>query len=321
MSDSLPPGANHNGQRYDQIVVEGRPPSPGATGSMATFRWVSPDYFRALDIPIVRGEGFSDAEVDESDRVTVLSQTLTERLFPGENPIGQRLQFEGWDPNAPWWTVVGVAADVKNGGLSGEQLPEYYKLRRNRAEDWGGSGEWGRTAVMVVKTSLPAKVMTPWIRSQVTTLDSTLPVDIETLQGRVNKLADQPRFQTTLVGFFAAIGLVLAVIGLYGVIAFLVAQRTQEIGVRMALGAGRGDILRLVLGKSVRLIVCGTVVGLVVALAVSRVLRSLLFGVGPRDPVTFVLVTLLLAVVAVLATLIPARAASRVDPMEALRCE
>jgi putative ABC transport system permease protein len=321
MSDSLPPGANHNGQRYDQIVVAGRPPTPGATGSMATFRWVSPDYFRALDIPVVRGEGFSDAEVDESDRVTVLSQTLAERLFPGENPVGQRLQFEGWDPTAPWWTVVGVAADVKNGGLSGDQLPEYYKLRRNRAEDWGGSGEWGRTAVMVVKTSLPAKAMTPWIRSQVATLDSTLPVDIETLQGRVNKLADQPRFQTTLVGFFAAIGLVLAVIGLYGVIAFLVAQRTQEIGVRMALGAGRGDTLRLVLGKSVRLIVCGTVVGLVAALAVSRVLRSLLFGVGPHDPVTFVLVTLLLAFVAVLATLIPARAASRVDPMEALRCE
>jgi ABC-type antimicrobial peptide transport system permease subunit len=123
------------------------------------------------------------------------------------------------------------------------------------------------------------------------------------------------------VGFFAAIGLVLAVIGLYGVIAFLVAQRTQEIGVRMALGAGRGDILRLVMGKSLRLIVCGTVAGLVAALGVSRVLASLLFSVGPRDPVTYVLVTFLLIVVALLATLIPARSASRVDPMVALRCE
>jgi ABC-type antimicrobial peptide transport system permease subunit len=125
----------------------------------------------------------------------------------------------------------------------------------------------------------------------------------------------------TLVGFFAAIGLVLAVIGLYGVIAFLVAQRTQEIGVRMALGAGRGDILRLVMGKSLRLIVGGVVVGLVASLAVSRVLASLLFSVGPHDPVTYVLVTLLLIVVALLATLIPARSASRVDPMVALRCD
>jgi ABC-type antimicrobial peptide transport system permease subunit len=163
--------------------------------------------------------------------------------------------------------------------------------------------------------------MSRWIRSQVAGLDPTLPVDIATLQQRVSKLADQPRFQTTLVGFFAAIGLVLAVIGLYGVIAFLVAQRTQEIGVRMALGADRGDVLRLVMGKSLRLIVCGTVVGLIAALAVSRVLASLLFGIGSRDPVTYVLVTLLLIVVASLATLIPARSASRVDPMVALRCD
>jgi ABC-type antimicrobial peptide transport system permease subunit len=123
------------------------------------------------------------------------------------------------------------------------------------------------------------------------------------------------------VGFFAATGLLLAVVGLYGVISFLVAQRTQEIGVRMALGAGRGDILRLVMGKSLRLIVCGTVVGLVAALAVSRVLASLLFGVGSRDPITYVLVTSLLIVVALLATLVPARSASRVDPIVALRCE
>ncbi len=152
-------------------------------------------------------------------------------------------------------------------------------------------------------------------------LDPTLPVDIATLRERVSKLADQPRFQTTLVGFFAATGLLLAVIGLYGVMAFLVAQRTQEIGVRMALGAGRGDILRLVMGKSLRLILCGTVVGLIAALAASRVLSSLLFGVGSRDPVTLVVVALLLIVVALVATLIPARVASRVDPIVALRCE
>jgi predicted permease len=322
VSDSLPPADGHDGMRYGEILVSGRPRSAEGPGAVVRDRWVSPEYFRVLDIPIVRGEGFREEQVSAKDHFVVLSQQLAGLLFPGEDPIGKRLNFDhvGF-PDAPWYTVAGVAANVKNGGLTGEEGPEFYRLRRNREEDWGGRGVWGQSAVIVVRSSLPPPEMSRWIRSQVAALDPTLPVDVATLQERVSKLADQPRFQTTLVGFFAAIGLVLAVIGLYGVIAFLVAQRTQEIGVRMALGAGRGDILRLVMGKSLRLIVCGTVAGLVAALGVSRVLASLLFSVGPRDPVTYVLVTFLLIVVALLATLIPARSASRVDPMVALRCE
>jgi putative ABC transport system permease protein len=322
VSDSLPPSDGHDGMRYGEILVGGRPHSTQGLGAVVRDRLVSPEYFRALDIPIVRGEGFREEDLSSSDHFVILSQQLAGLLFPGEDPIGQRLNFDhvGF-PEAPWYTVVGVAANVKNGGLTGEEGPEFYRLRRNREEDWGGRGVWGQSAVMVVRSSVPAEETSRWIRSQVAALDPTLPVDVATLRERVSKLADQPRFQMTLVGFFAAIGLVLAVIGLYGVIAFLVAQRTQEIGVRMALGAGRGDILRLVMGKSLRLIVCGVVVGLVASLAVSRVLASLLFSVGPHDPVTYVLVTLLLMVVALLATLIPARLASRVDPMVALRCD
>jgi putative ABC transport system permease protein len=322
VSDSLPPADGHSGVRYGEILVAGKPRSTVGPGAVVRDRLVSPEYFRALDIPILRGEGFRDEDLSSNDHPVVLSQLLAESLFPGEDPIGQRLNFDHvGNPDAPWYTVVGVAANVKNGGLTGEEEPEYYLLRRDRAEDWAGNGRWGQTSVMVVRSSLPAQEMARWIRSQVTAMDPTLPVDVATLRERVSKLADQPRFQTTLVGFFAAIGLVLAVIGLYGVIAFLVAQRTQEIGVRMALGAGRGDILRLVLGKSLRLILFGTAIGLVAALVVSRVLSSLLYSVGPRDPVTFVLVTLLLVAVALLATLIPARSASRIDPMVALRCE
>jgi predicted permease len=319
-SDSLPPASDHDKGRYDLIAVAGRPPSTEGTGGVVTYRLVSPNYFRVLDIPIVQGEGFSDEELTSSEHFIVLSQLLASRLFPYKDAVGERLRF-GSGPNALWYTIVGVAANVKNGGLTGEEEPEYYVLRRNRAEDWDRGRSWGRTAVVVVRTSLPPQEMSRWIRSQVAMLDPTLPVDIATLQQRVSKLADGPRFQTTLVGFFAAIGLVLAVIGLYGVIAFLVAQRTQEIGVRMALGAGRGDILRLVMGKSLRLIVCGTVVGLIAALAVSRVLSSLLFGIGSHDPLTFSLVTLLLIVVALLATLVPARRAASVNPVEALRAE
>jgi putative ABC transport system permease protein len=319
ISDSLPPGGNHNGQRYDAIRISGRPFSTGDPGDVVTYRWVSPEYFHVLDIPIVQGEGFTEAEVSSSDRFLILSQRLAARLFPTANPIGQRLQLDDSNPKTPWFTIVGVAANVKNGGLTGEQQPEYYKLRRNRPEDWDGSGVWNRTAVIVVRTSLPPQQMSPWIRTQVATLDPTLPVDIATLQQRVSKLADQPRFQTLLVGFFAATGLVLAVIGLYGVIAFLVAQRTQEIGVRMALGATRANILRLVLGKSLRLVISGIALGLLAALATSRVLSSLLFSIGPHDPLSFACVTLLLIGVALIASLIPAHSATKVDPNSALR--
>ena len=227
----------------------------------------------------------------------------------------------GDDANSVSYTVVGVAADVKNGGLTGEQLPEYYRLRRDQAEDWDCCGHWGQTAVVILRSSLPAEALSPWIRAQAAAIDPALSVDVATMRQRVSKLADGPRFQTLLVGFFAMTGLVLAVIGLYGVISFLVAQRTQEIGVRMALGATRGGILRLVCGRSLRLILWGTATGLLAALGVSRVLAGLLYGVGTHDPLTFVVVTLTLIAVAVLATLIPARSATRVDPMVALRCE
>jgi putative ABC transport system permease protein len=319
-TDSLPPASDHDVTRYDLIEVSGRPPSNRETGAVVTYRLISPNYFRVLDIPIVQGKGFSDEELTSSEHLIVLSKLLASLLFPGENAVGQRIRF-GAHADDAWHTVVGVAANVKNGGLTGEEQPEYYVLRRNRAEDWDRGGTWGRTSVVVVRSALPPQEMSRWIRSQVAALDPTLPVDIATLRQRVAKLADQPRFQTTLVSFFAAAGLVLAMIGLYGVIAYLVAQRTQEIGVRMALGADKGDILRLVMGRSLRLIVSGIAVGLVAALAATRVLSSLLYSIGPHDPVTFGLVTLLLVLVAIVAALIPARSATSVNPIVALRCD
>ncbi len=322
VSDSLPPAAGNGGVRFGQILVSGRPPAADETGAVVRYRWVSPEYFQALDIPILRGQAFREEELSSNDNLVVLSQSLAASLFPGKNPIGRRLNFDhASNPEAPWYTVVGVAANVKNGGLTGEEDPEYYKLRRNKAEDWSGHGVWDQTSVIVVRSSLPPEQMAPWIRAQVAALDPTLPVDVATLRQRVSKLADTPRFQTTLVGFFAAIGLVLAVIGLYGVISFLVTQRRQEIGVRMALGASRGDVLRLVMGKSLRLIMLGTGIGLLVALALSRVLSSLLFNMSPHDPVTFGGVTLLLIFVALAATWLPARSASKVDPIVVLRCD
>jgi predicted permease len=320
VSDSIPPGGGPSG-RLDEIVVAGRPAStPPITGVVAS-RLVSPEYFRALDIPIMQGAGFREEDMTASQRPIVLSKRLAALFFPNANPIGQQMRFGKNDASEPWSTVVGVAADVKNGGLIKDEVPEFYRLRRNLADDWAGGGVWAMTSVIVVRSSLPPDQTTRWIRSQVAALDPTLPVDIATLRQRVAKLANEPRFQTTLVSFFAATGLVLAMIGLYGVIAYLVAQRTQEIGVRMALGADKGDILLLVMGRSLRLILSGIAFGVVAALAATRALSSLLYSIGPHDPVTFGLVTLLLVLVAIVAALIPARSATSVDPIVALRCD
>jgi putative ABC transport system permease protein len=286
---------------------------------MITSRIVSPDYFKALDIPILQGQSFTEEEQDSNEHVVILSKKLADRLFPGKNPIGELLRLDTDEPNTPWYTVIGMAANVKNNGLTGEDEPEYYNLRRNRAGDWDSN--FDRKAILILKTSLPPAYMSRWIRSQVDSLDPTVLVSVETLRQRVSKMADQPRFETALLGFFAATGLVLSMIGLYGVIAFIANQRTQEIGVRMALGAGRIDILRLVSGEGVRLISLGGLIGLGLALGISRLFKSLLFSISPYDPMTFIAVALLLLLVALAATLIPARVAMNIEPLAALRYE
>ncbi len=321
MSDSLPPDANgwHGGTRLADMFVSGKPRTPAGTGGTVVTRNVTPGYFQVLQIPIIAGQSFTEEERRLSDHPMILSRMLAARLFPGENPVGQHIQQATYNPyftlSGPVYTIVGVAADVKNAGLVGQDDPEYYTLRRDNAEDWSDH------AAIVLETALPVSVVAPWVRTQIAQIDNTAPAEIETLTQTVNSLADRPRFETALLGFFAFCGLLMAVIGLYGVIAFMAAQRTQEIGVRMALGATRLDILRLIAGEGVRLIVLGGVVGLGAALAAAQLLKSLLFHVGTHDPASFVAVSLLLAIVALAATLIPARSAMNTDPMNALRVE
>lgn len=321
MSDSLPPDANswHNGMRYVDIFVAGRPHIPPGTGGTVVVRSVTPAYFRVLQIPIVEGRGFTEDERNSSESFVILSKLLASRLFPGVDPIGQHLQRGTFNPyftlDGPKYTVVGVAGNVKNAGLTGEDDPEYYTLRGNHPDAWSGH------CVLLLETSLPVSAVAPWVRSQIAQIDPISPVEIEPFTQTVSKLADRPRFETALLGFFASTGLAMAIIGLYGVIAFMAVQRTQEIGVRMALGAGRLDILRLILGEGLRLVVLGTALGLVAALSLSRIMKSLLFGVGPHDPVSFAGVCLLMMIVALAATLIPALSAMKTDPMEALRTD
>ena len=181
--------------------------------------------------------------------------------------------------------------------------------------------DWSQSSVLILETTLPAKALMPWVRSEIARIDPTVPIEIETLKQQVGRLADGPRFETALLAFFAFTGLAMAIIGLYGLTSYMASRRTQEIGVRMALGADRADILRLIAWEGLRLIAMGGVLGLVAALGATQLLNHLLFNLGPRDPGTFVAVALLLGLVALIATLIPARGAMHVDPVEALRCE
>ena len=312
MSNWLPPAETHESEIFNNISVAGKPRSTDGTGGMVTWRWVTPDYFKALNIPIVRGQGFTEDERRSNEHYLVVSSLLATRLFGEADPIGQHVQPV---PQGPWYTVVGVAANVKNGGMSGADEPEFYRLRRSIAEDWT---PWN---AIVLKTSLAPSAVAPWVRTQIAQIDPTLPIDVETLSESVGRLTDRPRFETALLGFFAFCGLLMAVIGLYGVIAFVATQRTQEIGVRMALGATRYNVLHLIAGEGVRLIAVGGVLGLGAALAASQMLKSLLFNVGPYDPLSYAAVAVLLVLVALIATLIPARAAMKIEPVVALRYE
>lgn len=317
ISDSLPPGGYHRDSIYAALRVEGQPRLASGTGGNVAWRWVTPDYFRVLDIPLIEGGGFTREELTSSNRFVVLSRSLAERMFPGQSPLGRQVHLATGAPadQDPLYSVVGVAGDVKNGGLAVGEEPEYYRLRRDSADDWDGTG------VVIVKSSLPVAAMERWMRAQIASLDPALPVEIGTLRERVAKLADQPRFEMLLVGYFGCAGLVLAIVGLYGVTAFLMVERKPEVGVRLALGASRSAIVWLILGSAMRMVLPGTMMGLAMTLGLSRILTSLLFQVGPHDPATFLGATTLLVAAALLAALFPAVAATRVDPMVTLRVD
>jgi predicted permease len=321
MSNSLPPEGWHDGMRFAEIKVVGKPPAPNGSGGTVTTRSITPEYFHVLGIPMLQGEGFTEAERGSSNEFIVLNRTLAARLFPQSNAVGQNLQFGRFDPyykaDPTLFNVVGVAGDVQNEGLTNEIEPEFYTLKHNR-----NPGDWtSHHHFFLLQSALPASALRTMIQAQIAKLDSTAPVEIETFSETVNRLADRPRFETALLGLFALCGMVMAVIGLYGVIAYVASQRTHEIGVRVALGATRMDILRLIAGEGARIILLGSVAGLGAALLMARLVQSLLFQVAPHDPGIYVSVAGLLALVALVATLIPARRAMRVDPMEALRCE
>jgi hypothetical protein len=236
-------------------------------------------------------------------------------MFPNEDPIGKSLRFTAFDRQGPWRAIVGIAANVKNNGLTAEADPEFYIPWKDDPESYAGR------AYAVFRTPLNAATIVPWVRSEIAGIDARVPVEFGTMTARVGRLTERPRFDAVLLSLFAAIGVVLASLGIYGVVSFFVSQRTQEIGVRMALGATPKDILRMVLVNMAKWVAAGAVLGAVGAWFCGRLLESLLFQVRARDPLLLGVALMALLVVAFLAAWVPARRATRVDPMIALRYE
>ncbi|HUE76610.1 MAG TPA: ABC transporter permease [Longimicrobiales bacterium] len=297
------------------FVIEGQPaPGPGES-NILWYRQVTPTYFDAIGLPIVSGRAFTSADRDGTDRVVILSQAAANRFFPGEDPVGRRIK-PGSDPAAenPWWTVVGVAGSAHHSDLSGDPRIEGYIAHAQYP---------ARSTTIVVRTASddPASLAQP-VRDVVRGMDANIALrNVSTLQELVSGSVALERFLTLCIAAFAVLALLLAAIGVYGVISQLVGQRTREIGIRVALGADRARVLRMVLGQGAVLIALGAALGILGAFVVARLVRGLLFGVAPVDPLTFVLVPVALVAVALVATYVPARRAAAVDPVTALRTE
>jgi putative ABC transport system permease protein len=272
------------------------------------------DYFEALGIPLKRGRYFSEQERPEAPCEVVLSESMARRFWPGEDPIGKRLKWGARQTETPWLAVVGVVGDVKQAALEVETQPHTYEPY------W--QAEHRRTWQIAVRAAMAPSALTSAVRAQVRALDPEQPVTrVRTMEQVISTSMAPRRLNMFLLVVFASAATLLAAIGIYGVMAYSVTQRTHEIGVRMALGARRGDVLRMVIRQGMTLVLIGVGIGLGGALALTRVLASFLYGVKPTDPLTFAAVSVLLAAVALLADYIPARRATRVDPMIALRYE
>jgi len=294
------------------VSIEGRAdPAPDRVPIVIT-RIISPRYFETMGIPLLKGRAFAEEDKAESPAVVVLSETTARKFWPGEDALGKHIKIGPTNSPNRWLTVVGVVKDVRQFELVVEPKPQMY-LPFTQANFF-------EPRALVVKTNLEPLSLAATVRKTVWEIDKDQPVsDIASMENIVSESVARQRFSMLLLGIFAGLALVLAAVGIYGVMSYSVAQRTREIGIRMALGAQRADVLKLTIGQGLKLVVTGVAFGLAAAVIMTRLMSSLLFGVSATDPMTFVTISFVLVSVAVLASYIPALRATRVDPMFALR--
>jgi predicted permease len=296
--------------------IEGRIPEPRE--GWTPLRWVAvrEDYFQAMGAQLLRGRYFSAEDGPSSPLTAIIDESMARRYWPGEDAIGKR--FKGQDPRGQgddWLTVVGIIRDMRRSGLEREPIPHVY-------EPYTQAIDGQRTGDLVVRVIGPAGALAPPLRTLVREIDSSAILSsVTTMEQQLSQQLSPRRFQTLLLGLFSLIALLLAGVGIYGVLHYSVQQRTREIGIRMALGAHPREVVKLVVRDGAKFAVTGLAIGTVLALVTTRLIRSLLFGVTSTDPVTFVGVSILLTTIALLACYVPARRAAHVDPIAALRYE
>ncbi|HKY04372.1 MAG TPA: ABC transporter permease [Blastocatellia bacterium] len=294
------------------IIIEGQGPYPPGQAPLAEFRVTSSDYFATFKIPLVAGRFYNAQDQPNTEPVILINQTLARRYMEGEDPIGKRIRIGGQSR-----TVIGMVGDVKQSGLTGPARPEIYVPYTQ-----GLSPDWMRDMTLVVRATSDPTLLTNAVRDEVLGVDPAQPIyNVKTMEQVISDSFSYQRLNTLLLSIFAGVALLLAVIGIYSVMSYTVTQNTREIGLRMALGAQQKDVLKLIVGQGLMLTLIGVGVGLAASFALTHLMASLLFGVTATDPLTFAAVSLLLIIVAVLACFIPARRATRVDPMVALRYE
>jgi len=292
------------------VYLEGRPVAPGDRAPHVMANSIDGDYFGAMRIPLVRGRAFTERDDEKAPLVAIVNQTMARAYWPGEDPIGKRFRFSNAE-SSPWLTVVGVTGDMHRQGLERAVVPQAFLPHAQATDDMMD---------VIVRTSADPQAMAAVVQSEIQSMDkSVAKFAVTTVEKQLAEQTAGRRFQTSLIGLFSLVALLLAAIGIYGLMHYLVVQRTNEIGVRMALGARAGNVLALVLRQGLTLASLGIVAGMLGALGLTHLLSSLLYGTTPTDPLTFATAPAILLAVAAAACWVPARRAARIDPMLALR--